>query len=167
MEYEVIPSAYEEDMTLDMWPIQMVRFLAQGKAKDVADIYPDALVIWADTFVTLRDIKLWKPTSVEDAYDILMNISGTIVEVHTGMCVIMNGICKTVHSVTKVYMKDISPVAARWYIWTWEPMDKAWAFAIQGIGSMFVARIEWDITSVIWLNLWSLIGILQWFGVDI
>jgi len=63
--FDVIPSNYEEDMTLDLIPEELAKFLSKGKAIDVAKNFNDAIIISADTFVSLDDKIIGKPHTEE------------------------------------------------------------------------------------------------------
>jgi septum formation protein len=154
IEFTVVPSNFEEDMTLPLAPSELVKQLALGKANEVAEKYPDAIVIGADTIVVLKNQVLGKPKDEADARKTLQKLSGTTNEVITGMAVLCASTNQKflVASSSTVFMAEISETELDDYIASGEPMDKAGSYAAQGAGSIFVERIEGDFTSVIGLS---------------
>jgi septum formation protein len=158
LEFEIIPSAYEEDMSLRMNPKKMVMKFAEGKADDVAENTPvKGIVIGVDTLAVCRGEKLGKPGTRENAIRMLKKISGRTVKVYSGICIIdidVNEKKKVVdYEVSKVKMKKLSDEEIEAYVNTGEPLDKAGAFAIQGIGAVFVEKIKGCYSNVIGLPL--------------
>ncbi|MDP6527505.1 MAG: Maf family protein, partial [Candidatus Pacebacteria bacterium] len=75
LEFDVVPSNYEEDMTMKMSPKKLVMTLAYGKAKDVAEKYKSGIVIGADTIIVYKNKVLGKPKNKKDAFDMLKSFS--------------------------------------------------------------------------------------------
>ncbi len=90
LQFEVVVSDYEEDMTLKLPPHTLALTLARGKAEAVAKKHPDALVIAADTFVIFRDELMGKPGTPDRAMEMLTKLSGKWHEIVTGF-VILDG----------------------------------------------------------------------------
>lgn len=168
MPYEVIPSAFEEDMTLKMTPEELASFLSKGKAKDIAEKNPDAIVIGADTFVALDGKLLGKPADDLAAKKMLRMISGRTHEVITGFTVIGEGkeITEVVH--TYVTMKELDENTIDDYIATGETKARAGSYGIQGIGRDLVAKIDGEYFNIMGLPLHALVKMLnEKFGFEL
>jgi septum formation protein len=166
--FEVIPSEFEEHV-IELPPEQLVEHFAYMKAKDVSmAVNEEALVIGSDTIVFLNGI-MGKPRNKEDAFDMLKNLSGRQHLVLSGLSIIntATGESLTEHESTKVKMKELSDAEITAYINTGEPMDKAGAYAIQGMGSLFVEGIEGDYFNVVGLPLFRLRRMLERFGMKL
>lgn len=166
--FDVIPSKFEEQL-IELPPAEMVEHFAYMKAKDVAStIQGDALVIGSDTIVYVDEI-MGKPKSREEAFDMLLKLIGRQHQVFSGLSIIntATGESVTEHEITTVKMKEISSAEIKAYINTGEPLDKAGAYAIQGIGSLFIERIEGDYFNVVGLPLFRLGKMLKHFGVEL
>jgi septum formation protein len=118
-----------------------VRRLAEEKARAV-EPGPGQIVLAADTTVHLRGRILEKPSSPEDAYRMLMSLSGQTHEVLTGICLRRGAQVVVDCDSTRVRFLPVEPEALRAYAHSGEPMDKAGAYAIQGLASKFIDRIE-------------------------
>lgn len=182
--FEIISSKFEEHY-VEMHPTKLVEHFAYMKAKDVADrLQEDALVIGADTIVCLggpdgelpattrllpMELPMGKPKDEADAFEMLGRLSGKQHLVMSGLSIIntATGESITEHEVTKVKMKELKSSEIAAYISTGEPMDKAGAYAIQGMGSLFVEGIEGDYFNVVGLPLFRLGKMLGHFGVKL
>lgn len=170
--FEIIPSKFEEQF-VELHPARLVEHFAYMKAADVAAAVKDeALVIGSDTIVCLDEgtaLPMGKPKSREDAFDMLKKLSGKQHLVMSGLSIIntVTGESITSHEVTKVKMKELEDSEIEAYISTGEPMDKAGAYAIQGLGSLFVEGIEGDYSNVVGLPLFRLGKMLRHFGVKL
>lgn len=143
-----------------------VQELALLKASSTAKFLlknKNAVVISADTIVTLDGEILGKPQDEEDALKTLRALSGKTHEVYTGYCVmrISDGktVCQSVR--TEVTFKELSDEKINAYIKTGEPMDKAGAYGIQGKGSMLISGINGDYLNVVGLPLSALSDTLE------
>jgi septum formation protein len=134
--------------------------LAREKALAVFKIRPVDFVLGADTIVVVDEIVLGKPRDLSDAARMLRMLSGRTHKVITGVCVVgpdasgqspVASGAKTSSETTLVTMYEISDAEVRDYIATGEPMDKAGAYAIQGIASRWIPRIEGDYSNVVGL----------------
>ncbi len=165
--FRVRVSDYEEDLSLNLRPRRLARYLSSGKAGAVAADYNDAVVIAADTFIVFGSRLLGKPHTEEEALRMLSLLNGKSHSVITGYTVIDTGSGKKIsRSVeTKVWFRKMSQDELRAYAKTGEPLDKAGAYAIQGIGAHLVKKIEGDYFNVIGLPVSSLAGTLKKFGI--
>lgn len=162
----IVSNADESSVTREAGAELYVQELALLKAASVAGVVlsrKNAVVISADTIVTLDGKILGKPQSEEDAFGMLSSLSGRAHEVYTGWCVmrVRDGktVCKSVK--TEVFFKELSEEKIRSYIASGEPMDKAGAYGIQGKGSMLIEKINGDYFNVVGLPLSSLCDTLE------
>ncbi len=169
LKFEVDPGDYKEDMNLNLSPHELARFLSLEKAKSVAGKYGNAIIIAADTFVIIREQILGKPHTREEARRMLLLLEGRTHSVITGFTVLDTDTGKKLsRSVeTKVIFKKLTGLEIDAYIKTKEPLDKAGAYAIQGLGSVLVKRIDGDYFNVIGLPLCALSESLKDFGIQI
>lgn len=160
----VISDADEKSVTKDV-PVRLyVQELALLKASAVAkNLGKDTVIISADTVVTLDGKVLGKPKDKEDAHKMLTALSGREHEVYTGVCVMRRSdskvTCKSV--CTRVKFKSLTEDRINAYIATGEPMDKAGAYGIQGVGSMLIEGIDGDYFNVVGLPIATLADILE------
>ena len=169
LEFEIVPSNYEEDMTMDMGPKELAETLSYGKAKDVADRIKSGVVIGIDTFVVFEGKKLGKPKSEEDAFNMLKSFSGKTQDVYSGVAIIDCDNEKEVIDceITKVKFRDMGDEEIRSYIKTGEPMGKAGAYGIQGLSSIFIEKIEGCYTNVMGFPIFNVYKNLKNLGVNI
>lgn len=167
--FTVEASNYEEVLVPGVEPLLLARRLSSKKAKAVAKKYRNALIIAADTFIVFGDILLGKPSSKEDAMRMLGLLNGQSHSVITGFTITDTASRKILsRSVeTKVWFRKLTKQELASYVRTGEPLDKAGAYAIQGLGSLIVERIEGDYFNVIGLPLSSLVAALKKFGVHV
>lgn len=152
--FEVSASDVEEVFGAHLTPAEVVESLSHQKASDIAAKRADAdLVLGADTIVVHEGRILGKPTGVEEAASMLKGLSGNWHQVFTGYTLIDPKRGRTVsgHTVTEVRFRALSEAEIAAYIATGEPMDKAGAYGIQAIGSLFVAEIRGDYSNVVGL----------------
>lgn len=168
LQFEIVKSDYEEDMTLDLPPHELVEHLSLGKALDVAKKFNDAVVISADTIVVLDGEILGKPHTPENATEMLKKLNGKKHSVFTGFTIIDIENNKTVtRSVeTFVFFKNNAEAEIDAYVETGEPLDKAGAYAIQGLGGRLIERIEGSLSNVIGLPVEELMGKLKELGIE-
>ncbi len=173
IEFEVCAADCEEKVIDGEKPYETVKRLSLDKAKCVADALLNttgALVLGADTVVSIDDKILGKPKDEEDAAEMLRTLSGETHTVYTGITVIDTENNKTVseYEATDVTFRKLSECRIMNYIKTGEPMDKAGAYGIQKYGSLLVERINGDYFNVVGLPLCRLSKILsEDFGIDL
>lgn len=169
LKFEVGPANYAEDMNLKLSPHELARFLSLEKAKSVAGKYEDAIIIAADTFVVMGEKILGKPHSQEDAKRMLGLLEGRTHSVITGFTILDARTGKKLsRSVeTRVTFRKLTEKEIDAYVKTKEPLDKAGAYAIQGLGSILIKSIEGDYTNVIGLPLCALAESLKEFGIKV
>ena len=169
LKFLAVKSGYEEDMTLKMKPNKLVEFLSKNKALAVADKYPESIIISGDTIVAYKEKVLGKPKSKIEAKKFLQMLSGKTHEVITAFTIFDSQTKKvfTKSIPTKITMKKLSDKEIDWYIKTGEPLDKAGAYAIQGLGSMFITKISGDYFATVGLPIYHLVKELKKFGIEI
>lgn len=167
--FTIEASDYEEDMTLKMRPLNLARTLSRGKALAVAKKHKEGVVIGADTFVIFHNHLLGKPNSKVEAKQMLKKISGKRVDVLTGLALIDISSGKKISTtdITKVFIRRLSEQEIDNYIASGEPMDKAGAFAIQGLGAVIIRKIEGDFLGSMGLPLYILAKELKKMGVNV
>lgn len=163
-DFEIIADNSQEVIEPDITPEEAVKRLALQKAKNVAaKAEADAVVIAADTIVFIDGKILGKPADEEEASRMLHQLSGREHHVCTGIAVIDNqsGAEACNFERTVVYFKPLSEAEIEKYIKTGEPMDKAGAYGIQGIGSVFVEGIRGDYFNVVGFPMCALSKLLK------
>lgn len=158
----VIPSTVDESAADTQAPEDYVRRLAEAKADDIARRHPEAWVIGADTVVVIDGRVLGKPADTDQARRMLHRLSGQRHRVHTGFAIVCRERSRRFSAVatTEVAFKTLSPAEIEWYLKTGEPFDKAGAYAIQGIGTFLVRRIDGSYTNVVGLPVCEVIEVL-------
>lgn len=138
---------------------EVTQKLALMKAAAVAQHFDDALIIGADTLVSLDGELLGKPTDDADAFRMLTHLSGTCHEVVTGVALVNARTEREIvwSETTQVYFRELQSTEIDAYIASGEASDKAGAYGIQGRGAAFVRRIEGCYFNVVGLPLASLI----------
>jgi septum formation protein len=169
LRFKVDAGTFDESTCSGLDSHILAQKISLGKAQSVAGKYPDAIVIGADTFVIVGNVIMGKPDNEYEAREMLGNLSGRSHSVISGFSVIDTGSNKAVsRSVeTKVHIKPLTPEEIDAYVKTGEPLDKAGAYAIQGLGSVIVEGIEGDYYNVIGLPLCALTETLKEFGISI
>jgi len=127
--------------------------MATQKAESVKRAYKNRWILGADTLVALDKQVFGKPKDAHECHRMLLHLSGRSHRVITGFCVIDPG-GKKVHLeaiTTKVKVKELSEFEIEGYIKIGEPFGKAGAYAIQGIGSFMIERINGSYTNVVGL----------------
>lgn len=124
------------------------------------DDAPAAPIITADTTVALHNQILGKPQHAEHAQEILSALSGNTHQVLTAVCVSFQGQTESVVQSSDVCFKTLTPAEIQAYIATGEPMDKAGAYGIQGLGGVFVHHLEGSFTGVMGLPVYETCALL-------
>jgi septum formation protein len=167
--FEIVPSTEPEIMLSGMPIEEAVRCVAEQKTFEVSKkVTGDFLIIGADT-VVYYDKVYGKPRDEKDAFEILKHLSGKHHQVITGVSVLDNNTLKTESTVeiTTVKMRKYSNDEIYSYINTGEPLDKAGAYGIQGLGACLVERIEGCYFNVVGLPINGLVNLLKKFDVFI
>ena len=164
---EILPADLEERLPPGISPKGAVAALASGKAGEVALRRPGALVIGADTLVALEGDLLGKPRDRQEAVSMLRALSGRTHQVLTGLCLTDGAWSDTRVEVTQVSFRELREREIEAYVDTGEPLDKAGAYGIQGLGRLLVRGIEGDYYNVVGLPICLLGEMLSRRGLDI
>lgn len=170
LEFEILVSTAEEERReLPVSPGEQTMELAAGKAKEIADLRPDALVIAADTIVAAENRIMGKPRDEEDAREMLSFLSGRWHEVYTGVALVKAAENRRLVDCerTRVKFRPLSEEEIKTYIRSGAPMDKAGAYGIQGLGAVLVERIEGCFFNVVGLPLARLTMMLRDFNLEV
>jgi len=151
-------------------PLAYVQRLSRSKAMAGAALFNDKPVLGADTIVVLQqgnklDV-LEKPKNKEHALAMLMALSGRQHQVITAVTVCQHQHCETRVNTSTVEFRPITDAQAMRYWLTGEPVDKAGAYGIQGLGAVFVRQIKGSYSSVVGLPLFETTELLTKFNVD-
>jgi len=147
----VMPAHVEETPEPGETPSAHVRRLARAKALEVARSEPHAIILGADTVVVIDGHILGKPAAAAEARDMLRRLSGRVHQVYTGVALWCDGDIRDAVDVTEVEMCALSDQQIDRYVASGEPADKAGAYAIQGLASRFVSRINGSYSNVVGL----------------
>lgn len=169
IEFDQVVSSKAEPAITDDDPGEQAVRCAQVKARAVYELLGptagEAIVIGADTMVVVDDRILGKPTDTADAQAMLRLLSGRSHTVCTGVCLLGPGVREQTDCVsTEVWMKPLTAEEIETYAASGEPMDKAGAYAIQGLGARFVERISGCYYNVVGLPLARLTAMLSEAG---
>jgi septum formation protein len=149
--FEVQPADIAEDSLPGESAKGCAERLAREKALAVARQRPRDVVLGADTIVVVDGQLLGKPADATDAARMLRMISGRKHQVITGVCLVVNGEPAVASETTQVTVSPITDQEIAAYVASSEPMDKAGAYAIQGLASRWISRIEGDHSNVVGL----------------
>lgn len=162
---EVFPSNYEEDMTIDLIPVELAKFLSKGKALAIVDSFEDAIIISADTFVFFNGKIIGKPHTEEDAKITLKMLSGNTHSVFTGFTIIDTKKNKTISRAveTKVSFKELSDEMIEGYIKNGNPLKYAGSYTLYDVMDTFIEKIEGDHLNVVGLPVDAVVNSLKEF----
>ena len=161
IQLRVDPAHLDENVRAGEEAERYVVRLAREKAEAVQVRHPNATVLGADTSVVVDGVVLGKPGSEDEALSMLRRLSGRTHEVMTAVAVAGVGARCVTAEVTFTAATD---AALRWYVSTGEPLDKAGAYAVQGIGGFLVERIEGSHSAVVGLPLVETLALLREAG---
>ena len=162
VEFTVMAADIDETPLRGETPSAMVLRLAVAKAEAVAHRNPDGLpVVAADTTVDLDGLVVGKPSSLDEARQMLESLSGRWHQVHTGVALVANGRTSSIRVTTDVRFVALRPQAIAAYLAVGEPLDKAGGYAMQGRAAAFVAEVRGSVTNVIGLPLAETLELLR------
>ncbi len=170
--FRVVPASIDECPHPGEIPDTYVRRLALAKAEIVAEGSPGAVVLGADTTVTIDQLLLGKPSNAEEAREMLCRLSGRVHQVVTGVAILRVDSAGRRHgqpllhvTSSRVRMRQLTEQTIAWYLATGEPMDKAGAYAVQGVGGALVEWVEGSYTNVVGLPLTQTLALLKRVGI--
>jgi septum formation protein len=166
LQFSVSPSSVSEDLLPGECPEEHAERLAREKAREVGAKNADSIVVAGDTVVVLEGEILGKPEDRRAALGMLMALAGRTHTVVSGLAIAFPG--GAMHSgimTTDVTFRSFDRKVAEAYVETGEPMDKAGAYGIQGMGGALVQGIRGDYTTVVGLPVPLLLELLELGGV--
>jgi len=125
--------------------------MAREKPQAVRELGPEGWILAADTVVVIADEVLGKPADEKDASRMLRLLAGREHQVITGVCLLGADFEDVRSESTAVHFSPMTDAEIQDYVATGEPMDKAGAYAIQGVASRWVSKIEGDYSNVVGL----------------
>ena len=155
----------DETIMVGESPSDYVARMAAEKAQIIADLHPSEVVLAADTIVVCHDMIIGKPTDREDAKRILRLLSGRTHEVMSAVCIIKDEVEKNFTVTTEVTFAPLSEELIDTYVASGECDDKSGAYAVQGIASMFVAKVSGSVSAVVGLPICQVREALAEFGI--
>jgi septum formation protein len=169
VQFEVKTSQVDETFDPSSPPNAVAEELAHRKAKDVARQLDAALVIGADTIVVCDGEILGKPRDEQEAVQMLSRLQGRAHQVYTGIALVEVADGHVVrervsHRMTHVWMRPLSDEKISWYVDSKEPLDKAGAYGIQGLGACLIDKIDGCYFNVVGLSLVELDQMFQDMG---
>jgi len=169
LDFIVVPSNVAEKLDLRLTPRQQAEQLALQKTQAVAVQFDDAIIIGADTFVVVGNEIVGKPKDEHDAKRMLKKLRGRQHVIVTGFVLIDTASKRTIiKSVeTKVWFRKLSLQEIHSYLEKEKPFDKAGAYAVQGLGTTFVEKIEGEYSGAVGLPLFTLAKELRKLGVEV
>lgn len=171
-DFEIKTAATDETLEENIHPRFGVEILAVRKGRAVLDTLTEeriknSIIISSDTLVELDGIPLGKPESETAAKEMLKKLSGKRHNVHTGIAVHAGGKLYSGVATTGVYFRELTDGEIDEYIATGEPMDKAGAYGIQGLGGKFVEKTEGDFDTVVGFSMNLLAELCDKAGVSL
>jgi len=157
----IVPAHLDENVRAGEPAERYVLRLAREKAEAVQARHPNATILAADTSVVLNGAILGKPATADEAVEMLRRLCGRTHQVMTAVAVAGAGERLVTAAVT---FAPTDEAALRWYVSTGEPMDKAGAYAVQGIGGFLVERIEGSHSAVVGLPVVETLALLSEAG---
>jgi len=162
--FRVMPPDVDEHVLPGEAPDRYVTRLSRAKAEAVVARAPGELVLAADTTVVLDGAIFEKPTSPAHAVEMLSRLQGNTHEVMTAVAVARDGDLAQALDVSRVTFRPADRPTLEAYVATGEPLDKAGAYAIQGLGAPLIERVEGDFFGVMGLPLRLALDLLARFG---
>jgi len=155
VDFKVVTSDVAEVHDENLTAREVSQINAYRKARAVAKRHPDALVLGADTLVSLENVLLGKPANLEEAYQMLEQLQGHAHEVVTAVCLLhlRNHRQRVFAESTTVTFRPLDAAKIRRYLTRVNPLDKAGAYAIQEDGDLLVERVAGSYSNVVGLPL--------------
>ena len=166
--FTIEPTHIAEEVLAGETPEEHVERLSREKALAAALKRPEAVVLGGDTVIALDGEILGKPTDPEDAEAMLLRLQGRSHLVASGLALVLpSGEVRSGVATTEVTFRSFRPEIARNYVETGEPLDKAGAYGIQGLASVFISHIVGSHSGIMGLPLFETAQLLQQAGVRI
>lgn len=171
--YQVVklPANIDETVRQNEDPARYVQRMAEEKNRTALTLFcetngtmPDFPLITADTCVVSDGIILGKPHSQAEAIEFLNRLSGKQHTVLTAVCIHYRGNAENRVQTNRAVFKPLSSEEISAYVQSGEPMDKAGAYAVQGIGGIFIQSIEGSFSGIMGLPVYETVSMLQDLG---
>jgi septum formation protein len=165
MRFRVVTVPVEEIHVEEMPLVQLTRLNAELKARSVAEEHPQAIVIGADTLVSVDGCALGKPATQAEAQAMIRRLSGRTHEVGTAVCLVHEATRRAVHFVvvTRVVFRELTDAQISTYLSLIQPLDKAGGYAAQDHGDMIIDHFEGSLSNVVGLPMERLLAELAMF----
>lgn len=169
LSFEVYASNIEEIMKQGLSSRKQVEHLSQQKAEAVAQKFDNAIILAADTMVSFKDEMIGKPKDAEDAKKMLRKFSGTVHSIVTGFTIIDTETNKRItnSTETKIWFREMTDEEIEKFIEREKPFDKAGAYAIHELASVFIEKIEGDFFGGVGLSVFQVAKELKEFGIEV
>ncbi len=160
-DFTIHPSNIDEIYPSDLDPLNVSLYISNLKAKDIHNFYPNDIVLGCDTTVIIDNKVLGKPSSIEDAKNMLSMLSNNCHYVVSAITIYDKTDKYEINSINKVYFKKLSIQDIDDYLKYDEYKDKAGSYAIQGLASKFIEKIEGEYEAIIGLPIKELTSLLN------
>ena len=167
LDFEIIPSNYDEKLETDVFSYDLIEDLATQKALDVVKrVDNDKIVIGADTVVVLHNKILGKPHTKDLAFKMLRDLSGETHSVVTSICGINTKTSRAALVSTTSYVRfnELTDEMINYYIDTFSPMDKAGSYGIQELPPNYINKFEGSFENIVGLDSESVMKVLSQLG---
>ena len=167
LKFDIVPADIDEDIKEGESPEEHTLRLAEKKAKTVAQKVKNGWIIGADTIVFIDNRILGKPSDIHEAREMLLLLSGRHHKVATAFCFFNSATGENINRVAEsmVKIKNLTNKEIEDYLKTGEPLGKAGAYAVQGIGGFMVEKIEGSYTNVVGLPMEEFQKVLEETGI--
>jgi nucleoside triphosphate pyrophosphatase len=167
--FEVYPSDIDEILDPSLTPLKQVEVLSQQKACAVASKFTNAIILAADTMVSFDGQVYGKPKDKKDAIRMLKKFSGTSHSIVTGFTLTDTETKKTVtkSTETKIWFRKITSAEIESFLEKEKPYDKAGAYAIHELASIFTEKVEGDFFGAVGLSVYQVAKELKKFGIEV
>lgn len=161
--YTPLSHATDEKADVSDDPTERVTALSERKARAAGAGIANGLILGLDTIVYFNGRILEKPGDAEEAREMLASLSGNAHVVYTGVAAWLKpeGSVTLASETTRVFFRKLEAFEIKNYIKSGEPMDKAGAYGIQGLGGAFIERIEGCFFNVVGLPVTRLLAVLR------
>lgn len=149
--FDVVPANIQERLNDNLTISEQIEQIALTKARNIANSYPEALVIGADTVVVINNQILGKPKDETDAKKMISLLQNNRHQVITAVAIIKNKITEVFHEITEVSFYAMSEQEITDYVKDETIYDKAGAYAIQGKAALYIEAIHGDFYNVMGL----------------
>lgn len=161
--FEVVPPRFEEVFQAHRSALEEVHAFAEGKARSVEANFPRGIVIGSDTLIDCEGEKIGKPRNRSDAKRILKRLRGRrhVVWTAVNLLDVAESVSETAVEQVHVQMREMIDSEIDAYVATKEPLDKAGAYSLQGMGRDFIVGLEGDYLAAVGLPLYPIVNFLK------